>query len=87
MKKFFIIFALSVELLNKPCHCNGESDDKNIKIVVVGAGAAGIAAASKLYEYGFNDVKILEAEDRIGGRIYTTPFGKRFLFKKKKIYF
>lgn len=42
---------------------------KGVSIVIVGAGAAGIAAASKLLENGFDDVKILEAEDRIGGRI------------------
>lgn len=46
------------------------------KIVIVGAGAAGIAAASKLYENGFENITILEAEDRIGGRIHTTWFGQ-----------
>ncbi|XP_055380939.1 spermine oxidase-like isoform X2 [Condylostylus longicornis] len=46
-----------------------------LDIVIIGAGASGIAAATKLVENGI-DVKILEAEDRIGGRINTIPFGK-----------
>ncbi|XP_055854509.1 spermine oxidase [Episyrphus balteatus] len=46
------------------------------KIVVIGAGASGIAAATKLLQSGFQNVIILEAEDRIGGRIYTIPFGE-----------
>ncbi|XP_058803885.1 spermine oxidase-like [Phymastichus coffea] len=48
---------------------------KDKKIIIVGAGPAGIAAASKLFESGFKNVKILEAEDRIGGRVFTTEFG------------
>lgn len=48
---------------------------KNPKIVIIGAGASGIAAASKLFEHNFSDVTILEAEDRIGGRIFTTKLG------------
>lgn len=45
------------------------------KIVLIGAGAAGIAAATKLVSNGFTNVSILEAENRIGGRINTVPFG------------
>ncbi|EEZ98941.1 spermine oxidase [Tribolium castaneum] len=44
------------------------------KIIILGAGAAGIAAASRLFENGFKDLTILEAEDRIGGRIYSVEF-------------
>lgn len=49
------------------------------KIVVIGAGAAGIAAATKLLEIGFKNVLVLEAEDRIGGRIHTVRFGENVL--------
>lgn len=45
------------------------------KIIVIGAGAAGIAAAIKLVSNGFRNVTILEAENRVGGRIHTIPFG------------
>ncbi|XP_043478885.1 spermine oxidase-like isoform X2 [Leptopilina heterotoma] len=48
--------------------------EKSPSVIIVGAGAAGIAAASKLYQNGFKDVKIFEADGRIGGRIYSTLF-------------
>lgn len=40
------------------------------EIIVIGAGIAGLAAANKLQAAGW-DVVVLEARDRIGGRIYT----------------
>ncbi|XP_053688028.1 spermine oxidase-like [Sabethes cyaneus] len=49
------------------------------KILIIGAGAAGIAAATRLYEGGFRDLTILEAENRIGGRIHTIPYGENVL--------
>lgn len=45
------------------------------KIIIIGAGASGIAAATKLYENGLSDITILEAENRIGGRIHSVEFG------------
>ncbi len=42
----------------------------NPEVVVIGAGAAGIAAAQKLIAGGV-EVVVLEANSRIGGRIYT----------------
>lgn len=44
------------------------------KIIIVGAGPSGIAAATKLLEYGFQNITLLEADNRIGGRIHTIPF-------------
>jgi monoamine oxidase len=38
--------------------------------VIIGAGAAGLAAALRLHEQG-EDVIVLEARDRIGGRVWT----------------
>ncbi|MCF6765898.1 FAD-dependent oxidoreductase [Thiotrichales bacterium 19S3-7] len=40
-------------------------------VIVIGAGAAGLAAANKLKNEGVQDVKILEARDYIGGRVHT----------------
>ena len=42
----------------------------HIKVVIVGAGAAGISAAQKLLEKGV-DVTVLEASEQIGGRIFS----------------
>lgn len=40
-------------------------------VVIVGAGVSGLAAAQRLYELGIRDIIILDALDRIGGRIFT----------------
>jgi len=45
---------------------------KRKRIVVVGAGFAGLAAALELQERGF-DVVVVEARDRPGGRVHTMP--------------
>ncbi|XP_033231693.1 spermine oxidase-like [Belonocnema kinseyi] len=69
-KMLFSILMLYSMIFNS---VNG--DEESPSVLIVGAGAAGIAAASKLFENGFKNITILEAEDRIGGRVYTTHFG------------
>ena len=45
--------------------------------MILGAGAAGLAAASRLIRSGFLDVKIIEASNRTGGRIHSSlEFGR-----------
>ncbi|CAA2958176.1 polyamine oxidase 1 [Olea europaea subsp. europaea] len=44
-------------------------------VLIVGAGISGISAAKLLAENGVKDVVILEAADRIGGRIRKEEFG------------
>lgn len=46
----------------------------NKRVLIIGAGASGCAAAIKLLDNQFTNVNILEAEHRIGGRIDTRPF-------------
>lgn len=44
-------------------------------VIVVGAGMAGLSAAQHLFNAGFTDVQILEASDRLGGRVHTYDIG------------
>jgi monoamine oxidase len=44
-----------------------------VKAIVVGAGFAGLAAASELARSGV-DVEVFEARDRVGGRVWSVPF-------------
>ncbi len=44
-----------------------------MRAVVVGAGFAGLAAAEALSREGV-EVRILEARDRVGGRVWSAPF-------------
>ena len=40
--------------------------------MILGAGSAGLAAASKLINAGFLDVTILEASNHTGGRVHSS---------------
>jgi monoamine oxidase len=44
-----------------------------VKVIVVGAGFAGLAAADELQRAGA-EVVVLEARDRVGGRVWSVPF-------------
>lgn len=58
-------------------HCTQKAMNK--KVIIVGGGASGFAAAAKLIENGWRNVMILEAENRLGGRINTINFGENVL--------
>ncbi|KAM3606035.1 uncharacterized protein V6R79_009707 [Siganus canaliculatus] len=47
----------------------------NAKVVIVGCGVSGVAAAQRLVKAGFQHVRILEATGRSGGRIKTGTLG------------
>jgi monoamine oxidase len=44
-----------------------------VRVIVVGAGFAGLAAADALARAGV-EVEVLEARDRVGGRVWSVPF-------------
>eukprot|EP01045_Picozoa_sp_COSAG04_P003167 COSAG04_NODE_127_length_24502_cov_31.657583_1_plen_1153_part_00 len=44
-----------------------------VQVTVIGAGPAGLAAARQLHDSGYS-VLVLEARDRLGGRVYTKEF-------------
>ena len=56
------------------------SHQLSAKIVIIGGGIAGITAASQLSKAGITDFLLVEARDRIGGRIHTKNYGKAHCF-------
>jgi monoamine oxidase len=66
------LLGISIPFSSLIMGCNKDEDNEpNGKIVVViGAGISGLAAAKKLKENGF-DVIVLEAQDKVGGRLRT----------------
>ncbi|XP_074532011.1 peroxisomal N(1)-acetyl-spermine/spermidine oxidase-like [Halichoeres trimaculatus] len=49
--------------------------DRGARIVIIGCGISGISAAHRLIHAGFQNVRILEATSRCGGRIKTDRLG------------
>jgi len=64
------VTAIQSEELKRDC--DGEEAKGKPKVLVIGGGISGLAAASTLSKRF--SVKVLEARDRLGGRIWTTTF-------------
>lgn len=64
------------DLINKTSGSDTEELKTKKRVLVIGAGVSGLAAATTLHSAGF-DVTVIEGRDRIGGRIHTdhTLFG------------
>ena len=52
----------------------GTTKTRRTKVLILGAGVAGLVAAKTLQEKGINDLLILEAQDYIGGRFKQRSF-------------
>lgn len=48
---------------------------KHQKVIIIGAGMAGLSAGIHLFQNGIKDILILEGRNRIGGRILSIPLG------------
>lgn len=50
------------------------AENKSPKVVVIGAGLAGLTTAYRLHQKGM-DVVVYEARNRVGGRVFTVNIG------------
>jgi monoamine oxidase len=76
MNKREFLKLLALVLLGSGTSAYGERDNTGVmngnrRVVVIGAGLAGLAATRELMRAG-HQVVVLEARDRIGGRIWTS---------------
>lgn len=70
VKQILVLFALLVLC------CNIVST-KHVKVLILGAGAAGIKAAETLHGKGETDFLVLEGNNYIGGRIQDGTFEQK----------
>ncbi|XP_072044797.1 uncharacterized protein [Amphiura filiformis] len=49
-------------------------DDNHAKVLILGAGAAGLQAAKYLHDKEMDDFIVIEGADYIGGRVHNVPF-------------
>ena len=42
------------------------------QVIIIGGGVSGLTAANELIDAGITNIVILEAQNRLGGRIFTT---------------
>lgn len=64
------VLLLTPSLLASSCNSEESYTPNGKTVAIIGAGISGIAAAKKLKANGFN-VLVLEAQDKIGGRLRT----------------
>ncbi len=64
------IFLIAPSILASSCNKDEDHEPNGKTVVVIGAGISGLAAAKKLKEKGFNII-VLEAQDKVGGRLRT----------------
>lgn len=74
-RNFLTLFGLTLMgIVNHACGDNSQeyvAASNRKRIVVIGAGLAGLAAARELHRQG-HEVVVIEARGRIGGRIWTS---------------
>jgi monoamine oxidase len=70
MQRREFLKASALGALSLPAFSHAKASGSAKKIIVVGAGVAGAAAAQQLHAAG-NEVVVVEARNRIGGRIHT----------------
>uniref|UniRef100_A0A8D8UXT0 Spermine oxidase n=1 Tax=Cacopsylla melanoneura TaxID=428564 RepID=A0A8D8UXT0_9HEMI len=77
MRLLHSLVAIIVGAVISSVQCTESSSPNNYEynLIIIGAGPSGIAAATQLVTDGIEtDFIILEAQDRIGGRVHTVPY-------------
>ena len=51
------------------------SDEKIYDVIVVGGGVSGLSTGVHLFDQGIQNILLIEADNRLGGRINTINYG------------
>lgn len=54
--------------------------EKNYRVIIIGAGIAGLSCAKYLIENDIDDFIIIEANNQIGGRCQTVEFCMKYIY-------
>lgn len=73
-KAMHCLFCLLSWALILSCEAHKIPSNANPSVIIIGAGMSGVMAAKTLSKHGIDDYLILEATDRIGGRMHQTNF-------------
>jgi len=74
-----IVFLYAIHLFSSSNVHGGKlqpekAKTRRTKVLILGAGVAGLVAAKTLQENGINDFLVLEAQDYVGGRFKQRSF-------------
>ena len=69
MKQLKYIFLVLIALLVVKFGCCQTCTNLDASVIIIGAGMSGMSAANRLHENGTNNILILEALPRTGGRV------------------
>lgn len=57
-----------------------KASENQCQVIIIGGGMAGLSAANHLAKNGIDDFRILEARNRLGGRIISIDIGAQKVF-------
>ncbi|XP_046576067.1 polyamine oxidase 1-like isoform X2 [Haliotis rubra] len=76
-----IVASKFIQPVGRDVHAQGSSERTSVgrtnwaKVLILGAGAAGMSAAKELTQNGITDFLMIEGSNRIGGRLKSVRFG------------
>lgn len=75
--RLFILYLFFLQLFyfQRAAQTIPTSNMETYDVIIVGAGVAGLKAASDLIANDYSNLLIIEADDRIGGRVHTIELG------------